>query len=172
MPRFLVEQGIVFEIQTSNQYNKNDIVLVKITPDRQKILITKVEFEYGANQEEWDFEFPLHKWQALNLVTRKNYGETFELFIKSSRTFNSFFAIDCRDRFVQKNFGAKPETLPHNLGFETNDEFYRIYWKDATNNRYRDRKGEKILDNGNICMIEDNLWDEFYSFLWRRFLKS
>lgn len=171
LPEFLKKQGIFFEVQVKGQYNKSDIALIKIPPDREKkILIANVEYENGANQVEWDYELPKHKWQALNLVTRKKYGETFSLFIKSSRTFNSFFAIDCRNGFIQKNFGENAEILEHNLEFETNNEFYRIYWIDVDKYQYIDDTKNKILKNSNICIIENNDWSIFYMFLWRRFL--
>lgn len=172
MPIFLVEQGIFFEVQVDSQYNRNDIRLIKIPPERnKKILIANVEFEIGAKQNEWDFELPRDKWQALNLITRKKYGEIFSLFIKSSKTYNSIFAIDCRDNFVQKNFGNNPEILKHSLDFETNNEFYRIYWNDVEKHQYVDDIQKKSLINGNIRIVEFNDWRPFYSFLWRRFIK-
>ena len=171
MPLALVDLGYFFEIEANTQYTKNDIVLVQYPPDRaERNIIVKVEYECGMNQTEWDFELPRFKWQALNLMTRKKYGETFELFIKSSRTFNSFFAIDCREGFVQKNFGGDTEDINHNLEFETNKKAYRIYWHELPKHQYIDDKSNKKLVNANICIIEDNLWSSFYGFLWRRFL--
>lgn len=170
MPLKLVKNGIFFEIQTDNQYNKNDIILVQILPNRIKKIIAKIEYEYAATQEDWNYELPRHRWQALNLINRKKYGETFSLFIKSSTTFNSIFAIDCRNNFVQKNFGDV-EKLNHSLDFETNDEFYRIYWNDVTKHQYLDDFNNKKLKNGEICIVEFNEWTNFYSFILRRFIE-
>ena len=170
MPIGLIKNGIFFEIQTDGQFNKNDIVLIQILPEREgKRIIAKVEYEYAATQTEWDYELPRLKWQALNLITRKKYGETFSLFIKSSTTFNSIFAIDCRDNFVQKNFGDV-ETLNYSLDFETNNEFYRIYWDDVEKYQYVVDANKKVND-GQICIVEYNNWYNFYSFIWRRFIK-
>jgi hypothetical protein len=171
MPLLMVERGIFFEIQVDNKYNKNDIILIQITPDREKKIITKVEYEFAATQTEWDFELPRDKWQALNLINRKKYGETFSLFIKSSTTFNSIFAIDCSDNFIQKNFG-NIEKLKHSLNFETNDEFYRIYWNDVNKFQFVVNDNEKFIKNGEICIVEFNNWTNFYRFIWNRFIKT
>ncbi len=175
MPLELVKQGFFFEIQVNGQYNKNDIRLIRITPERnEKQVVINIEYEYAANQHEWIDELPRNRWQALNLVTRKKYGKTFSLFIKSSTTYKSLFAVDCRDNFVQKNFGNS-EVLEHNLSFETNNEFYRIYWNDVAKHTYIDNKENRQLTDGNICIIEHdsaNDWKQFYSFLWRRFIKG
>lgn len=173
LPLSLKRSGYFFEVNVGNQYNKHDLFLIKILPNREVKFITKIEYEYGANQEEWDLELPRLKWQALNLMTRKKYGENFSLFIKSSPTFNSIFAIDCRNNFVQNLVGANPEIIKHNLGFNTDDEAFRIYWDDVDKNLYIDDKEKRILNNNNICISEnDPKWKIFYSFLWRRFLNE
>lgn len=183
MPTSLVERGVFFEMQTDNQYNKNDIVLIKISPERQKKLICKVEFEYGITQENWDFllpDFPFNpdsptsvdspKWNGLNLMERKQYGDTFSLFIKSSPTYKSFFAVDCRDNFVVKNFGDTKQETNHSLNMVTNNTIYKIYWGDVPKHRFMVDENKKLTD-GNLCIIEYDDWSIFYSFLWRRFLK-
>ena len=171
LPLSLKRNGYFFMVNTGNQYNTHDLVLVKILPSRQVEIIVKIEYEIGAKQIEWDELLPRDSWQALNLSTRKKYGENFDLFIKSSLTLNSLFAIDCRGNFVQNLVGKNPETLKHNLGFETDDQFYRIYWEDVDKNLYVDNKEKKILNNNNICISEnDSQWKIFYSFLWRRFI--
>jgi hypothetical protein len=174
MPLQLKLNGYFFEINVGNQYDTHDIVLVRILPNRVKEIIIRIEFEIGDKQLEWDNELPKFPiWQAINLVTRKKYGENFELFIKASLTLNSLFAIDCRDNFVQNLVGKNPETLKHSLGFETNDEFYRIYWDDVDKHKYIDIPEKKILKNNNICISEnDPKWKIFYSFIWRRFLNK
>jgi hypothetical protein len=129
--------------------------------------VIKIEYEYGAKQNDWDFEIPRTSWQALNMLTRKKYGENFPLFIKSSPTFRSFFAIDCRNNFVQEN--SVIEILKYNLDFETDNEFYRIYWDNVDKNKCV--VGEKFVDK-NICLVEDDNWVVFYRFLWNRFLKE
>jgi len=167
-PMFLIDLGYCFEMEASTQYNKNDIILVQYPPDRnEKKRIIRIEYEYGLKQVKWDLEFPRNNWKALNLVTRKKYGENFPLFIKSSKTYNSFFAVDCRNKFVQQ---FDIEKLPYNLDFETDDLFYRIYWHEVAQHQYIDDKKTKKLVNGNICLIEFNLWETFYHFLWQRFL--
>lgn len=171
MPLFFVKCGIFFEIQCENQYNKNDIILIQISGDRKKKLICKIEYEYATTQKEWDYELPRTYWKALNLIARKDYGNNFSLFIKSSPTFNSLFAIDCRDNFIQKNFNHI-EKLNHSLSFETDDDFYRIYWNDVEKYKYCDDKENKTLKNGEICIVEFNDWQPFYSFIWRRFIKN
>jgi hypothetical protein len=172
MPKELKKQGIFFRIQEGSQYNRNDMELVKFLPDRGKTdIIAKIEYECGETQEDWNEEVP-RRWQALNLGTRKKYGETFHLFIKSSSTFNSFFAIDCRNNWVQTNF-PDIEKLKYNLPFPTDDEFYRIYWKDVNENLYQDTgKKESVVDK-NICIVENtNDWSLFYRFLMRRFINE
>lgn len=172
MPYKLKLIGYFFEVCVGNQYDTHDFILVRILPNRDKIQIMRIEYEIGDKQVEWNLELPRHKWQALNLVTRKIYGKNFELFIKSSPTYNSLFAIDCRNNFVQNLVGANPEILDHSLEFETNKEFFRIYWDDVEKNLYVDNPKEKILKNNSICISEnDPKWTEFYSFLWRRYLK-
>ena len=172
LPQKLKLTGYFFEVDAGNQYDTHDLILVRIFPNREKRIILRIEYEIGDKQAYWDLELPRHKWQALNLVTRKKYGKNFELFIKSSPTYNSLFAIDCRDNFVQNLVGADPEILDHSLEFETNDEFFRIYWGDVEANQYVDQPDDKILKNNSICISEnDPKWRIFYSFLWRRFLK-
>ena len=151
MPRFLRILGYFFEINCGNQYDTHDFNLIQIPPNRIKSnpLVT-IEFEHGATQFEWDNKLPKDRWQALNLLTRKKYSENFGLFIKSSPTFNSIFAIDCRNNFVQNLVGKKPETLAHSLPFKTNDQFYRIYWKDVDKHLFVDDKENRILNNNNI----------------------
>ena len=170
-PIFFVKCSIFFEIKCENQYNKNDIILIQISGDRKKKLICKIEYEYATTQKEWDYELPRTYWKALNLIARKDYGNNFSLFIKSSPTFNSLFAIDCRDNFIQKNFNHI-EKLNHSLSFETDDDFYRIYWNDVEKNKYCDDKENKTLKNGEICIVEFNDWQPFYSFIWRKFIKN
>jgi len=177
MPDKLVNAGYAFimnvkdEYDSEGQFQKNDMVLIQITPERERKEIIKVEFEYGAEQYDWDFELPRNRWMALNLGIRKKYGETFSLFIKSSPTYRSLFAIDCRNKFVQKHFGNRIETLEHSLEFVTDNKFYRIYWNKLPEHQFIiDEQHKKIID-GNICIIEDDNWLPFYRFLWQRFLK-
>jgi hypothetical protein len=174
LPLSLKRSGYFFEINCGNQYDTHDLILIRILPNREKKLITKIEYEIGDKQIEWDLELPRFPiWQALNLVTRKKYGENFSLFIKSSLTFHSLFAVDCRNNFVQNLVGKTPEVLDHSLEFETNDEFYRIYWDEVEKNLYVDNPEKKILKNNNICISEnDPKWKEFYSFLYRRFINQ
>lgn len=173
MPLSLKRNGYFFEVNIGNQYDTHDIILVRILPNREKKILIRIEFEFGANQDLWNLEIPRYKWEALNLMTRKKYGENFDLFIKSSLTFNSIFAIDCRNNFVQKLVGDNPEITPHSLTFETDDEVYRLYWKYVDDNLYVDDKEKRTLNNNNICISEnDPQWKIFYSFLWRRFLNT
>lgn len=169
MPMFLKIKGYFFEMAGGDQYNTHDIVLWQYSSNKERKETIKVEYENGANQPMWDTKLPRDKWQGLNLLTRKHYGKTFSLFIKSSTTYRSFFAVDCRDDFVQSNFGAR--TMPHNLGFETDKDVFRIYWDLLDKHLFIDDKTNKKLENRNICVVEDNDWDVFYNFLWRRFLK-
>lgn len=174
MPLKMKKDGFFFEVNSGNQYDTHDLNLIKISPDRIKSEpIITIEYEYGANQNEWDLTIPRHKWQALNLMVRKKYGQNFSLFIKSSPTFNSLFAIDCRDNFVQKLVGKNIEVIDHNLDFETDDEAFRIYWDDVDKNTYVDDDKSRELKNNNICLIEDDpRWKLFYRFIWRRFLNK
>jgi len=173
MPEKLIILGYFFEIQSNSQYNKDDIVLTKILPNRVKKEIIRIEYEYGANQEFWDFEIPDEtQWQAINLVTRKEYGKNFPLFIKSSKTFRSLFAIDCRDNFVIETVKGRFEKLSHSLEFETDDEFYRIYWDDVEKHKYVCDKKNKKMNDGKICLVEDDNWNLLYNFIWHRFLKT
>jgi len=174
LPLALRRKGYFFEVNVGNQYDTHDLILVQILPNREKRKIIDIEYEIGDKQIEWDFELPKFPiWKALNLATRKKYGENFSLFIKSSLTYNSLFAIDCRDNFVQNLVGKNPEKLEHSLDFETDDEFYRIYWDDVAKNLYVDDKETKQLKNNNICICEnDARWQNFYKFLYRRFLNK
>lgn len=171
MPEQLKKIGYFFELQTGNQYGHNDLVLVKICPDRTKRLIMKVEFEYGEKQIEWDNDIPKH-WDGLNLLVRKSYGQNFSLFIKSSPTFNSIFAVDCTDDFIVKNFEIS-KLKKHNLGFKTNKLIYKIPMNELDKYKYVEDKYRYDVDYKNkrvVIVKNDPMWKDFYSFLYRRFL--
>lgn len=169
MPLFLKIKGYFFEMADGNQYSTHDIVLWQYSSSKEKKEIIKVEYENGAKQPMWDTKLPRVKWQGLNMLIRKQYGKTFSLFIKSSVSYKSFFAVDCRDDFVQSNFGDR--TIPHNFGFETDKDVFTVYWHLLDEHLFVDDKINRILENKNICIVEDDNWDVFYNFLWRRFLK-
>jgi hypothetical protein len=162
---YLKEAGYFFEINTEGQYAKNDINFVRVLPNRIKKLIARVEFEYGKNQRGWNYEIPWEHWNALNLVTRKKYGENFDLFIKSSPTYNSIFAIDCRDGFIQNIFPTIYKDQNHNLDFETDDDMYKIMREDVFRHLYNS------VNNKNICIIQFDQWFEFNQFLLDRFIR-
>lgn len=173
LPQKMVKTGFSFEVQTDGKYNKHDINLIKINPNRdEKEVVARIEYEYAATQDCWDFELPRDKWSALNLITRKDYDNNFDIFLKSSPTFNSFFAIDCRNKFISGNFSNIEKIENHSLSFETNDDFYRIYWDDVSKHEYLIDKTNKKLKNGNICIIEHSDYSHFYRFLWTRFIKN
>ena len=80
--------------------------------------------------------------------------------------------VDCRKGFVLKSTGD-PEQLEHSLDFETDDEFYRIYWATVYENLYMDDPKARTFKNGNICIVEnDTSWSIFYRYLWRRFFQN
>jgi len=167
-----------FEIQTNDKYAHHDLELVKITPDRKRIIISKIEYEYAELQNEWESELPRNIWHGINLMTRKKYGENFDLFIKSSKTYNSLFIIDCRNNFIQNNFSDYIRENNSKRGFITNEEKYEINWSilDKHLFKIKEKPGNqkyKITNNGNICLIEnDPNWKLLYLFLYHRFLKK
>lgn len=168
MPNIFIRKGFLFEINIESQYAKNDINFVHISPDRKKETIVRVEFEYGEKQEEWLDEFPKHYWnRGLSLVSRKKYGETFDLFIKSSLSFESFFAIDCKNNFIKTMFGDTEQKVAHNLGFSTNSDFFNINWNEVDKCNYS-------IENttGEICIVEKSNYKKFYGFLYHKFLNK
>ena len=171
MPSYLYSNGVVFEIQSESQFNKYDLILKIITSKRNRIFSFRIEYEIGYNQEEWESEFDnylQYKWhRGLSLLTRKKYNKNFDLFIKSSKTFNSLFAIDVRNDFL-KQFEKNKKKIKHNLGFNTNNEFFSINWKNVFNNKFSIKNGI----NKPIFLMENGNYKEFFQFLYIRFLKE
>ena len=165
-----------FEINTGDQYAHHDLELIKITPDRQRIVKARIEFEYAEKQKYWDYSLPRTYWHGINLLTRKKYGENFDIFLKVSPTYNSVFAIDCRNDFIKKNFINSIATNNSNMDMKTNEEKYEILWDDIDKYLFKTRiiNGKtKIVQNGNICLVEnDNNWLLLYRFIYYRFLKN
>lgn len=178
-PNIWINNGFIFEINHTGKFAKHDINLVHISANRVKSVIARIEFEYGKNQHDWDYEIPWKEevkgnWTAINLMFRKKYGENFDVFVKASPTYRSFFLIDCRDDFVKRITENQISQVNHNLGFETNDEIYRLEYNVVQKNIFYDNPKLKKW-GGDICVSEDNEYNvnyiRMYKFYHRKFIE-
>jgi len=172
LPKELRHKGYFFEMQSNgNQYSHHDLEFVKIGEDRSRTLIAKIEFEYGKMQTDWDYTMPRKRWYGINLLTRKDYGINFDLFIKSSPTFNSFFAVDCRDGYMEKHFLRTIDSHSSSVGITTNERKFEIPWSMVETHQFKFDNVKKKIEDKNFCLVEDtDDWRLFYRFLWKRFL--
>lgn len=174
MPKELRKLGYFFEIQSEEgQFAHHDIQFVQYTKDRKRILKIRIEFEYGKEQYDWDLEIPRNRWHGINLLTRKDYQKNVDLFLKSSPTFSSIFAVDCRNNFVDKNFHNSIDENGSSVNFVTNERKYEIRFNEIEPHLFIIDSKNKKIKNGNICIVENDLkWKLFYHFLWKRFLNG
>jgi len=115
-------------------------------------------------------------WEYLSLLKRKNYDENFECFFKVSSTYHSAFAIDTRESFVSKNkdFDGEMKKDSTNDKFNTNRGRIGFLWETVDKNsfsciREKNMGNLKIIKNGNICVMEDNLWKEIIAFFANKY---
>ena len=147
------------------------------------VVLAKIELEFGADQarhkepiKNWDYNIPRVHWEYLSLLKRKNYDENFECFFKVSSTYHSAFAIDTRESFVSKNkdFDGEMKKDSTNDKFNTNRGRIGFLWETVDKNsfsciREKNMGNLKIIKNGNICVMEDNLWKEIIAFFANKY---
>lgn len=174
MPHQLKKTGYFFEIQSDDgQFAHHDIQLVQYTEDRVRNLKVRIEFEYGRQQHDWDLEIPRNRWHGINLLTRKNYEKNVDLFLKSSPTFNSIFAVDCTNNFVDKYFHDSIDEKESSIEFVTNEKKYEMRFNEIEPHLFVIDDSNKKIKDGNVCIVEnDPRWKLFYRFLWKRFLNG
>jgi hypothetical protein len=94
--------------------------------------VLKLELETGLTLKYWDDKLPRSMWpMGTNVLMRKiGEGKHFDVFVKFSPTFRSFFACTY-DYALQK---GKIKTIKnHSLGFKTCDEVFAIGWEHVKN---------------------------------------
>jgi len=169
-PKF---KNFKFEINEDKYGNKDYFLLY----NGKRVL--NVEYENGITQNLWDNEFSDNlRWfwhYGLNLVVRKKYNKNFQLFIKSSPTYNSWFAIDTTNHFI-KNYEHTKKQLPKtSLRTGRRDNWvYSINWDEVGKHEFIVEKKENrinVIKNDRICLIENNDFRKFNAFFYVRFLR-
>jgi hypothetical protein len=167
-------------------FKTNDCQLIWIKPNGEEMIIGKGELEYGADQnryeeeeKNWDDTFPVEHWYCLSLLSRKNYDENFQFFLKVSPTYKSAFVVDTRDDFVSKNkdgeYPMKRDST--NEKFATNKMRTAFYWDTVYENlmkfyyktNTKNKKIVKVAKNGNFCLMVHNNWNEIIAFFAHRY---
>jgi len=176
-----IRAGLSFRVNgNKNQYGKYDIILTYTSLERNETIIARGEFEFGLDQnrhdnlnKNWDYEFPETHWDCLSLMTRKIYDVNFEFFLKVSPTYNSAFIIDTRNNFVGKTSDVKEdlENDSTNEKFETDTCRYKLLWKTVNNNLFK-YESQNLINDGNICLIENNVWNNLFAFIYIKYFNE
>jgi hypothetical protein len=132
----MAEEHHAFEVRKAfDEMGKWDLELIFNDRKEEKRLL-KIEVECGTKQHYWINKVPdENKWpRGLSIPGRKmtNYssGELsipYDIYIKTNVSCTSLFAIDAQWLMkVVKNGLVKKEYSHHNLGFQTNNDFYGV----------------------------------------------
>jgi len=184
-PEF-VDTGVsFFGKKIEDQYNRFDCRLIFTKPNGKKVIIVRGELEYGADQmrhdeawRNWDYEFPVNYWYCVSLLSRKKYDENFQFFLRVSPSFKSAYVIDTRNNFVSKNQDKEYDMLHDstNEQFDTNKGRIPLSWEtvrknqmEFDHNRSTGKDVVKIKNDGNICMMENEYWNEIIAFFAYKF---
>lgn len=155
MPLSWVRAGLMFQVRCGDQMGKFDAYLYKITLDRRRLIILRIELEFGTYQDGiWDFDIPKVKWyRGLSLLKRKHY-DICNLFIKMSPTTNSLFLVDCENNFVFDKHDGIDKTSLEKMGYITNRDCYYFNWDTVMANQFIINEKNEIIQNGNIFLVE------------------
>ena len=173
-----VRAGVVFRVQSKeNQFAKFDCQLIWINAERGVTILATGELEFGADQmrfdddtRNWEYEFPKWAWGCLSLLMRKKYGENFQFFLKVSPSYSSAFVVDTRNDFVGTTRDAEEEMERDSTNdqFDTNKWRYAFNWDTVDKHKFT-CKDNKIVDRGNICLMEWDRWKDIIVFFSSKF---
>jgi hypothetical protein len=172
-PNKFTLHGYFFEMNTGDQHEKWDLNFIHIAKDRTKTRLAKIEYEFGDKQEDvWGSTFNRNIWvRGLSLLCRKKYDENFDLFLKVSPEYSSYFAVDTRNNYVTNYFEHTKDKVNHSLPYVTDNLCYSIGWEYVDKHNFMiNHETKKVIRNSNICVKENGDYMSFFMFLFVKYI--